>query len=330
MINNLPVCRAHWHDIPHIVDLVAGPFADSAIGAWLVPDEHRRRDIVSAVVRIWTEHALLFGEAYILQDHSAVAVWLHRYGPVSPPTEYGERLAVACGEYVDRFLHLDDVLHTHRPDGPHNHLAFFTVAPMPYRVRRASALLATSNARMGQALLPTYTEVTTSADRDLYARHGYVPLEPFTLPDGSTTYPMWRTPGQRRPRHHSSTPPARPAQPAPASRDLPIRLVLDTSAILAFTEGSTAVGEAIANVAEEGCLFGLPVMCLAEAARSATDPDRLDLLANHPAAAVLTVDPLQWKAFATTYRAVGRLDTAGALLAAAGNDCRILADHRGQ
>jgi hypothetical protein len=58
----------------------------------------------------------------------------------------------------------------------------------------------------------------------------------------------------------------------------------DTSAILAFTEGSTAVGEAIAKVADEGCLFGLPVMCLAEAARSVTDTDRLDLLVNHPAA----------------------------------------------
>ncbi|MGN9807065.1 hypothetical protein [Micromonospora sp. L32] len=330
MINNLPVCRAHWHDIPHIVDLVVGPFADSTIGAWLVPDEHRRRDILSAVVRVWTEHALLFGEAYLLQDNSAASVWLHRYGPLSPPTAYGERLAVACGEYVDRFLHLDDVLQMHRPRGPHNHLAFFTVAPKPYRVRRASTLLATSNARMGQALLPTYTEVTTLADRDLYARHGYVPLEAFTLPDGSTTYPMWRTPRQRRPRDRSFTPPTRPNQPAPALKNLPIRLVLDTSAILAFTEGSTAVGEAIAKVADEGCAFGLPVMCLAEAARSVTDTDRLDLLVNHPAAAVLTVDPLQWKTLAATHRAVGRLDTAGALLAAAGNDCRVLTDQPGQ
>ncbi|MBM0255655.1 hypothetical protein [Micromonospora sp. 4G55] len=328
MINNLPVCRAHWQDIPHIVDLVVGPFVNSAIGAWLVPDEHRRRDILSAVVRVWTEHALLFGEAYLLRDHSAAAVWLHRYGPLSPPTAYGERLAVACGEYVDRFLHLDDVLHTHRPDGPHNHLAFFTVTEEPYRVRRASTLLATSNARMGQALLPTYTEVTTLADRDLYARHGYVPLEPFTLPGGTTTYPMWRTPGQRRARHRSSTPPAQPDQPT--LNDLPIRLILDTAAILAFTEGSTAVHEAIAKVADEGGLFGLPVMCLAEAARSFADTDRLDLLANHPAAAVLTVDPLQWKTLAATHRAVGRLDTAGALFAAAGNHCRVLADQPGQ
>ncbi|MEU4476474.1 hypothetical protein AB0F68_00125 [Micromonospora sp. NPDC023966] len=324
MTNNLPVCRAHWHDIPQIVDLVVGPFADSTIGAWLVPDEHRRRDILSAVVRVWTEYAMLFGEAHLLHDRSAAAVWLHRYGPISPPAGYGERLAAACGEYLDHFLHLDDVLRRHRPDGPHHHLAFFTVAPKPHRVRRARTLLATSNARMGQTPMPTYTEVTTLADRDLYARHGYVPLEPFTLPDGSPTYPMWRAPGQRRRRDRSSTPASRP--PTPALNDFPIRLILDTSAILAFTEGSTAVGQAIAKVASEESLFGLPVVCLAEAARSVIDTDRLDLLVNHPAAAVLTVDPLQWKSLAATHRAVGRLDTAGALLAAAANDCSVLSD----
>ncbi|MBQ0904987.1 hypothetical protein KBX63_23775 [Micromonospora sp. U21] len=112
--------------------------------------------------------------------------------------------------------------------------------------------------------------------------------------------------------------------------DLPIRLILDASAILAFTEGSTAVGEAITKVANEESLFGLPVMCLAEAARSVIDTDRLDLLVNHRAAAVLTVDPLQWKTLAATHRAVGRLDTAGALLAAAGNGCTVLSCQPGQ
>ncbi|GHJ52899.1 hypothetical protein Nm8I071_22060 [Nonomuraea sp. TT08I-71] len=326
MINNQLVRRAHWQDIPDIVDLVVGPLAASTIGGWLVPDEHRRRNILGAVVRVWTEHALLFGEAHLLQDRSAVAVWLHRYGPTSPPTGYGERLAVACGEYLDRFLHLDDVLHTHRPDGPHHHLAFFTVTPKPDRVRRASTLLATSNARMGRAGLPTYTEAATLADRDLYTRHGYVPLEPFTLPDRTTTYPMLRIPEQRRSPNRSA-PPARPGRPTPALNDLPVLLVLDTSAILAYAEGSNAVREAITKVADEGGLFGLPVVCLAEAARSVTDTGQLEVLVNHPAAAVLTVDPLQWKTLATAHRALGRLDAAATLLAAANNDCTVLDAH---
>jgi len=325
----MPVCRARWRDIPAIVDLVVGPFAESAVGAWLVPEGHRRRDVLAAVIRVWTEHALLFGEAHLLKDRSAAAVWMHRYGPVSPPNGYGERLAVACGDYLERFLHLDDVLHAHRPTDPHNHLAFFSVAPVPHRDRRAATLLATSNARMGQALLPTYAEATTTAERDLYARHGYVPDAPFSLPDGTTTYPMWRVPGQRQPGHHSPTRTRQPHEPARTHplNDLPIRVILDTSAILAFAKGSIAVGNAIAAVAKEGGLFGLPVTCLAEASRSGVDPTWLDLLVNHPAAAVLTVDPLKWRALAAICRRSGQLDTATALLAAADHDCAVLSEH---
>ncbi|MFE9201894.1 hypothetical protein [Micromonospora sp. NPDC007230] len=217
MHRTLPVCRARWQDIPDIVALVVDPFAGSTVGAWLVPDERHRRDVLTATIRLWIEHALLCGEAYLLPGHSAAAVWLHRYGPVPPSTEYGERLAVACGDYLDRFLHLDDVLATHRPANPHNHLAFFTVAPNPHRIRRATALLTTSNARMGQALLPAYAEATTIAERDLYARHGYVAHEPFRLPDGSTAYPMWRGPGRWRVGHRPLSPAICPYRAASAA-----------------------------------------------------------------------------------------------------------------
>lgn len=206
MHNTTPVCRARWQDVPDIADLVAVPFAASAVGAWLVPDERHRRGVLTAVIQVWIEHALLCGEAYLLQDRSAAAVWLHRYGPVPPPAGYGERLALACGDYLDRFLHLDEVLDAHRPDGPHNHLAFFAVAPGPYRIRRAGTLLAMSNARMGQARLPAYAEATTVTERAFYARHGYVSRDPFPLPGGATAYPMWCRPGRRRPGHGSPAP----------------------------------------------------------------------------------------------------------------------------
>ncbi|MGS2618589.1 GNAT family N-acetyltransferase [Micromonospora sp. LZ34] len=150
--------------------------------------------VLSAVTRIWTEHALLFGEAYLASDRSAAAVWFHRYGPIPPPPGYGERLAVACGDYLERFLRLDEVLAAHRPAGPHNHLAFFAVAPRPPRANPAGALLATSHAWIDSSSLPAYTEATTLADRDLYTRHGYVAHGSFPLPDGTTAYPMWRRP----------------------------------------------------------------------------------------------------------------------------------------
>ncbi|MGC4808638.1 hypothetical protein [Micromonospora sp. DT233] len=97
--------------------------------------------------------------------------------------------------------------------------------------------------------------------------------------------------------------------------DRPVRIVLDTSAILAFCHESIHVGEVIAEVADEECLVGLPVLCLAEAYRAA-DQDRLELLENHPAVVVLTIDPFSWRALAVTCETVGRADAASALLAA--------------
>ncbi|WP_158566404.1 hypothetical protein [Micromonospora craterilacus] len=47
---------------------------------------------------------------------------------------------------------------------------------------------------MDASLLPFCTEATRLADRELYAGHGYVAHESFTLPDGTTAYPMWRWP----------------------------------------------------------------------------------------------------------------------------------------
>jgi hypothetical protein len=58
-----------------------------------------------------------------------------------------------------------------------------------------------------------------------------------------------------------------------------IRVLLDASAILAFTRESIHVGEVICEVTdEEGCAVGLPLLCLVEATRAVADPDRLDLL----------------------------------------------------
>ncbi|TDB75429.1 hypothetical protein [Micromonospora sp. KC723] len=111
--------------------------------------------------------------------------------------------------------------------------------------------------------------------------------------------------------------------------DRPIRVILDTSAIVAFTRASIDVGEVIAEVADEDCHFGVPVMCLAEASRAVADTARLDLLVNHPAAAVLTVDPVSWRALAFVYDTVGRLDAASALLAAVDNGCNVLTGQPG-
>ncbi|MEU1813251.1 hypothetical protein [Micromonospora aurantiaca (nom. illeg.)] len=105
----------------------------------------------------------------------------------------------------------------------------------------------------------------------------------------------------------------------------PVRLVLDTSAIVAFTGGSVPVGELIAEVDDEKGLTGLPALCLAEASRLAVDEARLTLLVNHSATVLLDLPAEDWRSLGTsTYEVIGRADAASAVLAAVWHDCDVL------
>jgi hypothetical protein len=194
-----PTVRARWCDSGDIAKLVADSLHTSTIAGWLVPDEDRRRSVLTAVSRIWIEHALLCGEAFLLGDRSAAAVWFHRYRPIPPPANYRKRLAAACGDHLDRFRTLDRVFNAHRPTDAHNHLAFLAAPPAVWRHGRASALLARCLVRMDRLALPAYAEATTAAEAALYTRHGYLAHDPFALPDGTTVHPLWRPPAGQPP-----------------------------------------------------------------------------------------------------------------------------------
>jgi hypothetical protein len=86
---------------------------------------------------------------------------------------------------------------------------------------------------------------------------------------------------------------ARAARPTDANsvKGRPVRVLLDASAIIAFTRGSIDVGEILAEVNDEDAAAGLPILCLVEASRAVSDTDRLDLLVAHPATAVLVPGP---------------------------------------
>lgn len=93
--------------------------------------------------------------------------------------------------------------------------------------------------------------------------------------------------------------------------DHPIRIILDTSAIIAYTQWSIHVGGVLAEVTDEGGEAGLPVLCLLEAGSAAVDLDRLDLLVEHPCTVVLPVLE-DWRSLRAMRDVVGRTDAATA------------------
>ncbi|MEU1837847.1 hypothetical protein [Micromonospora chersina] len=186
-----PVVRARWCDIGRVADLVAEALSPTALAAWLVPDVQRRTAVLAAVARIWTEHAMLFGDAFLLRDGTAATVWFHRYRPIPAPNRYADRLAAAAGPDEERFLRLDEALAGQRPAEAHNHLALLA-APGPAGARRAAAALVGSQRWMDTLNLPTYAEAFSETDRDLFRRHGYADGEAIAGPGDTTTHPMWR------------------------------------------------------------------------------------------------------------------------------------------
>ena len=102
-------------------------------------------------------------------------------------------------------------------------------------------------------------------------------------------------------------------------KDPDVRLVLDTSAIMAYAAASIHVGETIAEVVDEGGRIGAPAVCLAEAARLIGEHllAGVTLLTRHPACVVLPTLAEDWQALAAWTRVLGRVDLAVALVEAA-------------
>jgi len=109
----------------------------------------------------------------------------------------------------------------------------------------------------------------------------------------------------------------------------PIRLILDASAIVAFTRASIHVGEVLAEVHDEDAVAALPVACLVEVVHAVADTDRLDLLVAHQAIVILPDDAASWQVLAATYDITGRYDAAAAGLAALDYDVAVLSRQPG-
>ncbi|SCG73140.1 GNAT family N-acetyltransferase [Micromonospora coxensis] len=178
-----------------VAERIANSFLVLAATRWLVPDAERREAVLADHFEIMVDHAMRHGLVYGTTDRSGVAVWLPQVGEPGPePADYDARLAGACGEWTDRFRHLDDLFAASHPHDDHHHLAFLAVAPQRQGQGIGTALLRHHHAVLDAEGVPAYLEASSESSRDLYARHGYRGGEPFRLPDGTPFYPMWREP----------------------------------------------------------------------------------------------------------------------------------------
>lgn len=104
----------------------------------------------------------------------------------------------------------------------------------------------------------------------------------------------------------------------------PITLVLDASAVAAYTRSSIDVGEVLVQVDEEKAVAAIPLPCLVEAAHTSLDRDRLDVLISHPTTMIISENPRSWQALVQAYSLIDRYEAAVAALLALDHDAVVL------
>jgi GNAT superfamily N-acetyltransferase len=186
-------------DAPIITSTIVSAFHDLAVTRWLVEHPIERRRAFHNYIRIHVEHALAHGKVWGTLNRAGVAVWFGNDKPMPEITDYDRRLAAACGEHLERFQILDELLAKHHPHEAHHHLAFLAVGPAHQGQGIGSALMDEHHVHLDQLGMPAYLEAACPRSRELYLSHGYQDHgDPIVLPDGPTMWPMWRPPDTDR------------------------------------------------------------------------------------------------------------------------------------
>ncbi len=190
--------------------LIADSFAHLPVSRWLVSDPDVRRASMTGQFAILVGHAMQHGTVDVVDGDAdgpaAVAVWFPP-GPMADVVDYDERLAVATGEHLTRFVALDDEMHRRHPEAPeHAYLAFLAVSGAAQNRRLGTTLLRSHHELLDVDGTHAYLEASGLRSRELYLRHGYVDYsEPYgvggtgdleRLDDSDGFYPMWREPAR--------------------------------------------------------------------------------------------------------------------------------------
>jgi len=104
-----------------------------------------------------------------------------------------------------------------------------------------------------------------------------------------------------------------------------IKLVLDSSAALAYSMGAPQVGEALGELLEEpGWRFAVAAVCLAEAGAIADDGEVLMRLAHHARGVVPPMPTRRWRQLVALSKLLGSPKWALPFLLATANDAYLL------
>jgi GNAT superfamily N-acetyltransferase len=211
--------RAVRGELDTLGSLIGESFMDDPVSCWVFPDEEYRRTAQPRFFGVYLDAALSDGWVDVVDDLSAVAVWLPvaagdggghgAGGDVSVEggeggeggqggeagDELGERLCAAVPGNERARIVGELTGQVHPTDRAHYYLPAVVAAPGRRGQGRGHALLGPVLDRCDREGTPAYLEASNERSKALYERLGFVTTGgPVRLPDGPSLWPMWREP----------------------------------------------------------------------------------------------------------------------------------------
>ena len=131
---------------------------------------------------------------------SGVALWAPPGAePILPHVEdrFVARIAEVAGAHLERFGTVGEVFGAAHPTEPCWFLSLLGVDEGHQGRGFGSAVMRAVLDAADRAGEAAYLEATNERNRALYERHGFRHVRDLTLPDGPTSYAMWRDPAPR-------------------------------------------------------------------------------------------------------------------------------------
>ncbi|MET8325805.1 GNAT family N-acetyltransferase [Streptomyces sp. NPDC005181] len=189
--------QADAADREQVVRLLDEAFHHDPVSGWVFPDETHRRAVHGKFLGVFVDVTLAEGRIDLLEDGTAVALWLPV--PAGAPTEEDTTPALMRAtadpdnERAELVGRLTGAIHPH--DRAHEYLLMIGVSPDRQGEGIGAALIADVLERCDRDGVAAYLEASSARSRRLYERLGFTFMgTAVELPDGPSMWPMWRDP----------------------------------------------------------------------------------------------------------------------------------------
>ncbi|MET8124451.1 GNAT family N-acetyltransferase [Streptomyces sp. NPDC005065] len=189
--------QAEAEDREQVVRLLDEAFHHDPVSGWVFPDEAHRRAVHGKFLGVFVDVTLAEGRIDLLEDGTAVALWLPVPAGAPPEEDTTPALMRATAdpdnERAELVGRLTGAIHPH--DRAHEYLLMIGVSPDRQGEGIGATLIADVLERCDRDGVPAYLEASSARSRRLYERLGFTFMgTTVELPDGPSMWPMWREP----------------------------------------------------------------------------------------------------------------------------------------